>query len=219
MAKLQAMFKEAMQSKAAGDKKVRLTLDKDTTYDGDVEFSSDQYDVDDDFEVELVAGDAGEDNLQSEGTTVIAGNITIKGINLKILGLSIKAGNKVSVEAAKLTYTGTRIADTVNVELGKGASADIQTGAGGDTVTATLTDDASLTVDSGDDDDTVTVTSEATGALKVDTGDGNDTVEATITKTAAATLETGAVVQVPMYVEIGDVLQIDTRDGRFVKRV
>ena len=34
-----------------------------------------------------------------------------------------------------------------------------------------------------------------------------------------ATLETGAVVQVPMYVEIGDVLQIDTRDGRFVKRL
>ena len=34
-----------------------------------------------------------------------------------------------------------------------------------------------------------------------------------------ATLETGAVVQVPMYVEVGDVLQIDTRDGRFVKRL
>ena len=37
--------------------------------------------------------------------------------------------------------------------------------------------------------------------------------------TKPATLETGAVVNVPMYVEIGDVLQIDTRDGRFVKRV
>ncbi len=34
-----------------------------------------------------------------------------------------------------------------------------------------------------------------------------------------ATLETGAVVSVPMYVEVGDVLQIDTRDGRFVKRI
>ena len=34
-----------------------------------------------------------------------------------------------------------------------------------------------------------------------------------------ATLETGAVVNVPMYVEVGDVLQIDTRDGRFVKRI
>ena len=43
-----------------------------------------------------------------------------------------------------------------------------------------------------------------------------DTVQGS---TKPATLETGATVQVPMYVEIGDVLQIDTRDGRFVKRV
>ena len=43
-----------------------------------------------------------------------------------------------------------------------------------------------------------------------------DTVQGS---TKPATLETGAVVQVPMYVEIGDVLQIDTRDGRFVKRM
>ena len=34
-----------------------------------------------------------------------------------------------------------------------------------------------------------------------------------------ATVETGATIQVPTFVEIGDVLQIDTRDGRFIKRV
>ncbi|HET6498413.1 MAG TPA: elongation factor P [Coriobacteriia bacterium] len=34
-----------------------------------------------------------------------------------------------------------------------------------------------------------------------------------------ATLATGAVVQVPMFVEIGDRLRIDTRDGRYVTRV
>lgn len=43
-----------------------------------------------------------------------------------------------------------------------------------------------------------------------------DTVQGS---TKPATLETGAVVQVPMFIEIGDVLQIDTRDGRFIKRV
>ena len=43
-----------------------------------------------------------------------------------------------------------------------------------------------------------------------------DTVQGS---TKPATLETGAVVNVPMYVEVGDVLQIDTRDGRFVKRM
>lgn len=43
-----------------------------------------------------------------------------------------------------------------------------------------------------------------------------DTVQGS---TKPATLETGAVVQVPMFVNVGDVLQIDSRDGRFVKRV
>ena len=43
-----------------------------------------------------------------------------------------------------------------------------------------------------------------------------DTVQGS---TKPATLETGAVVQVPMYVNIGDMLQIDSRDGRFGKRL
>ena len=37
--------------------------------------------------------------------------------------------------------------------------------------------------------------------------------------TKPATLETGVEVQVPTFVEMGDILQIDTRDGRFIKRV
>ena len=43
-----------------------------------------------------------------------------------------------------------------------------------------------------------------------------DTVQGS---TKPATLETGATIQVPMFVNIGDVLQIDTRDGRFIKRM
>ncbi|MFO7899678.1 MAG: elongation factor P, partial [Planctomycetota bacterium] len=34
-----------------------------------------------------------------------------------------------------------------------------------------------------------------------------------------ATLETGGVIQVPLFVEVGDVLQIDTRTGEYLKRV
>jgi elongation factor P len=34
----------------------------------------------------------------------------------------------------------------------------------------------------------------------------------------AATLETGAVVRVPLFIEIGDVLRIDTRTGEYVSR-
>lgn len=35
----------------------------------------------------------------------------------------------------------------------------------------------------------------------------------------AATMETGLVVQVPLFVEVGDVLRIDTRTGKYVTRV
>lgn len=51
---------------------------------------------------------------------------------------------------------------------------------------------------------------------ETDPGFKGDTVQAT---TKPATLETGVEIQVPTFIEIGDVLQIDTRDGRFVKRV
>jgi elongation factor P len=37
--------------------------------------------------------------------------------------------------------------------------------------------------------------------------------------TKQATLETGAVVSVPMFVNNGDVLKIDTRDGRYITRL
>ena len=37
--------------------------------------------------------------------------------------------------------------------------------------------------------------------------------------TKPATLETGAVIQVPMFINNGDVLKIDTRDARYVTRV
>ncbi len=43
-----------------------------------------------------------------------------------------------------------------------------------------------------------------------------DTVQGS---TKPATLETGAQVKVPMFVNVGDILQIDTRDGRVVKRL
>ncbi|MCL2883294.1 MAG: elongation factor P [Coriobacteriia bacterium] len=34
-----------------------------------------------------------------------------------------------------------------------------------------------------------------------------------------ATLETGAVINVPMFINTGDVLKVDTRDGRYITRV
>jgi elongation factor P len=36
--------------------------------------------------------------------------------------------------------------------------------------------------------------------------------------TKAATLETGVVIQVPMFVNVGDVLKVDPREGRYISR-
>lgn len=51
---------------------------------------------------------------------------------------------------------------------------------------------------------------------ETDPGFKGDTVQG---GTKPATLETGAVVQVPMFVEQGDRLKIDTRDGSYITRV
>ena len=34
-----------------------------------------------------------------------------------------------------------------------------------------------------------------------------------------ATIETGAEIQVPMFVNLGDVIKVDTREGTYVERV
>jgi elongation factor P len=52
--------------------------------------------------------------------------------------------------------------------------------------------------------------------VETDPGFKGDTVQG---GTKAATLETGAIVQVPMFVETGDTLKIDTRDGSYITRV
>jgi elongation factor P len=52
--------------------------------------------------------------------------------------------------------------------------------------------------------------------VKTDPGFKGDTVQG---GTKPATMETGTVIQVPMFVEEGETLRIDTRDGRYVTRV
>lgn len=51
---------------------------------------------------------------------------------------------------------------------------------------------------------------------ETDPGFKGDTVQG---GTKPATMETGAVIQVPMFVNTGDKLKIDTRDGRYITRV
>ena len=51
---------------------------------------------------------------------------------------------------------------------------------------------------------------------ETDPGFKGDTVQG---GTKPATLETGAVVQVPMFINSGDKIRVDTRDGRYITRV
>jgi elongation factor P len=51
---------------------------------------------------------------------------------------------------------------------------------------------------------------------ETDPGFKGDTVQG---GTKPATLETGAVVQIPMFINVGEKLRIDTRDGRYITRV
>ena len=52
--------------------------------------------------------------------------------------------------------------------------------------------------------------------IQTDPGFKGDTVQG---GTKPATIETGAVIQVPMYLEQGERIKVDTRDGKFVSRV
>ncbi len=52
--------------------------------------------------------------------------------------------------------------------------------------------------------------------IKTEPGIKGDTVSST---TKAATLETGAVIQVPLFVEQGDILKVDTRTDLYLERV
>ncbi len=52
--------------------------------------------------------------------------------------------------------------------------------------------------------------------VETDPGFKGDTVQG---GTKPAVMETGATIQVPLFINQGDVLQVDTRDGRFIKRV
>ncbi|MCL2632460.1 MAG: elongation factor P, partial [Coriobacteriia bacterium] len=52
--------------------------------------------------------------------------------------------------------------------------------------------------------------------VETEPGFKGDTVQGS---SKPATLETGAVINVPMFVNQGDVLRVDTRDGRYITRV
>ncbi len=191
---LQTLIDNAMKAvtgKLTG--RLKVVLAKNTTYEGEVAVDKDalkkQREVADDFELELTTEDAGEDGLQSDGKTTFKGNMVIKGINLIIHGMGIPG--KLSMSGAKLTYTGSKAADTVNATIGSGASADIQTGEGADEVSVSASAGGKAKVDSGAGDDTVSAALSGKGSAEISTGAGSDKVKISSESEGAAKVETG----------------------------
>ena len=52
--------------------------------------------------------------------------------------------------------------------------------------------------------------------VKTDPGEKGNTAQG---GTKPATLETGAVIHVPLFIQIGDIVRVDTRDKRYLERV
>ncbi len=188
---LQELIKEKISTAASLNERITLILKKDKTYSGDVEIKKESDKTyGDDFGIDLVSETAVEDNLQGDGSTVIAGTVTIQGISVKIAGIGIAAGKKVTVSEATLDYYGTKGGDTLDVEAKEKAVVNASTGDGADNVTVSASGGAKADIRTGAGDDTLTAT--VTGAeLTADTGDGDDTVTANLTGGAKAEIQTG----------------------------
>ena len=52
--------------------------------------------------------------------------------------------------------------------------------------------------------------------VETDPGEKGNTAQG---GTKPATLETGTIIQVPLFVQIGEVIRIDTKDKRYIERV
>ena len=52
--------------------------------------------------------------------------------------------------------------------------------------------------------------------IETDPGEKGNTAQG---GTKPATLETGLVIQVPLFVQIGDLIRVDTREKKYVERV
>ena len=204
---LQQKINDALQ--AAGDTlsgRIRVMLEKNTTYDGEVTIDNGGRQVEDDFELEVSSVDAGSDGMQADGSTLFTGNMTIRGISVKISGVGMPG--TVTVEGAKsrLVYYGTRADDGANVTVtGSGAQAALHTGEGADSVSAQARDGGQVTVDTGAGADTVTAQAITTGSAKIETGEGEDTVDVSVTGAgSAAEVHSG---------EGADTVNAQARDG------
>ena len=186
---LQALVTKAL-AKVTGtlSGRIKVVLAANTTYEGDVTISAGAREVAG-FELELSAEDAGDDGMDGEGATVIAGKLTIKGIKVIMNSVVMAAGNVIEVMNAggeagnqsnrggELVYNGSQnLANEVNVVVGSNSSAAITTLGDNDKITATAEGGAkSLSINAGSGNNSVTA-NVAGGDVEIITSSGRDTV-------------------------------------------
>ena len=189
---LQTLLDEAM--KEQGDtlnEKITITLNKDTKYEGNLAINKGSYNIGDGFSVEIIAEDAGDDDLQAGGTTVLEGDISVAGIAVKLAGFLLGNGKKITAkDNAKVDFFGTAKNDTVMIDA-TNSTVNINTGDGDDTVTAAKTG-GTMNIDTGDGKDTVTAETKEnnSGDLTIATGEGEDSVTVTNNR-GNVTVDTG----------------------------
>ena len=200
-AMLQNIIEKAIAASGTLDKRIQVILNQSVTYEGDVTITAGSRTVLDGFELELSAEDAGDSGVEGSGSTVINGNVTIRGIKVIMNSVMIAADKTIKVQNAKeeagdnadrggeLEYHGVDgVANKLSVEVGKNSSATIVTGGGNDVVKVTTDNGAkSLTLDTGNGADTVTATLSG-GDVNIATGADPDTVNVTLSGTGAAKL-------------------------------
>ena len=186
---LQDMVDHAMAEMETLSGKVQLVLSRSVKYEGDVVMSAGNRDVEDDFELELSAEDAGEDGMQGDGYTSILGNLMIRGIKVVLNSVKMAAGTTITVlnagpdakpedagRGGELVFNGTQnMVNALTLDVGSNSSAEINLPATSDTVNLTMETGAeSVTVNAGDGTNTVNA-SVAGGDLTVTGGNGVDT--------------------------------------------
>ena len=137
---LQDMIDEALiKIKSTLNERVEIILSRNMKYEGDITITAGDREVGENFEVALIADDAGDNGNAGAGYTTIAGDVTIKGIKVVMHSIMLDGKNRISVQnrndttvdkyktqGGALEYVGTtNLANTVNVSVGVGSEATI----------------------------------------------------------------------------------------------
>ena len=210
---LQSKIESAVST--AMDGRIRIILEKNAIYDGEVNLDKTATIFTEINEVEMDVADAGEDGLQADGSTLFKGVMNLlNGISVIMKGLGLPGIVNVQ-SGSSLTYFGTRADDGVHINAtGAGSKAEAVTGEGEDNVQITGNTGAEIRVDTGKGSDTLQATLNGAGA-ELSTGEGEDTVELSVSGAGKASVRTGdGADTVTASAEGGSTLEMDTEAGK-----